>query len=184
MKKVIIANPAEVHISAVDLEQANLGEWESLELHPLNQAAVVIPGQMTAMELIHTAESLQGLAADLLAALGAACEQCDGCQTDLLCDLMTGEIRPEVSIPDYVLEGSSLDPDYKLTLVVNAEDGKVQITEADHRFDLTDLPPDLLHTLRECKVCLADLEEKLMQEEVVYGVEAAEDSRIAATSEE
>lgn len=136
--------------------------------------SLTIAEKMIAMELIHTAESLQGVAADLLAALGAACGQCDGCQVEMLCDLMEGEIRPAVSIPDYVLEEPSLDPDYKLTFAVNAEDGRVQITEADHRFDLTDLPPELVHTLRESKVCLADLEEKLMQEEVVYGAEFAE----------
>ena len=59
----------------------------------------------------------------------------------------------------------------------------MQITEANHRFDLTDLPPELVHTLRDCKVCLADLEEKLMREEVVYGITAAEDGRTAASEE-
>lgn len=175
MKKAIEQYPAEVYISAVDLEHANLNEWENLELHLLNQAAVVIPGQMTGMELIHTAETLQGLAADLLTDLGRACELCDGCQAGMFCDLTKGEIRPEVSIPDYVLEKANYDPDYKLTFVVDAEDGKVQITEADHRFDLTDLPLDLVHLLRECKVCLADLEEKLMREEVIYGVTSVGD---------
>ncbi|MCI8526990.1 MAG: hypothetical protein HFF17_14010 [Oscillospiraceae bacterium] len=184
MKKVIEQYPAEVYISPIDLEHANLNEWENLELHLLNQAAVVIPGQMTAMELIHTAEALQGLAADLFIELGRACELCDGCQIGMSCDLMKGEIRPEVNIPDYVLEKANYDPDYKLTFVVNDEDGKVQITEADHRFDLTDLSPDLVHTLRECKVCLADLEEKLMREEIVYGMIAAEDGRTDTASEE
>ena len=115
MIKKIEQSPAEVYISAADLEYANLNEWEDLELHLLNQTAVVIPGQMTAMELIQTAEALQGLAADLLAALGKACELCDSCQSDMLCDLMKGEIRPEVGVPDYVLEEADLDPDYKLT---------------------------------------------------------------------
>ena len=183
MKRAIEQYLAEVYISAADLEYANLNEWESLELHLLNQAAVVIPGQMTVMELIQTVDALQGLAADLLAVLGASCELCDVCQSDLLCDLMKGEIHPEVSIPDFVLEEADLDPDYKLTFAVNPEDGKIQITEADHRFDLTDLPPDLVDTLRESRVCLADLEEKLMQEDVVYGTKAAGESEVAAASE-
>ena len=41
--------------------------------------------------------------------------------------------------------------------------------EADYRFDLTDIPAPLLDTLRECGVCMSDLEDKLVQEEVVYG---------------
>ena len=115
MKKVIEQHQAEVYLSPIDLEHANLNEWENLELHLLNQAAVVIPGQMTAMELIHTAEALQGLAADLLTELGRTCELCDGCQTGVFCALMEGEIRPEVNIPDYVLQEANYDPDYKLT---------------------------------------------------------------------
>ncbi len=169
MKKVIEQYPAEVYISATDLEHANLSEWESLELHLLNQAAVVLPGQMTVMELIQTVETLQGLAADLLAALGAACEKCDGCQVELLCDLMKGKIHPEVSIPAAVLEQSNLDPDCKLAYEVNPETGAVSIVEAEHRFDLTDIPAYLLDTFRECGICLDDLENKLKEEETVYG---------------
>lgn len=184
MKKVIVQTSAEVYISAPDLEYANLNEWESLELHLLNQAAVVIPGQMTVMELIQTAETLQGLAADLLMVLGTSCELCDSCQSDMLCDLMEGKIRPEVSVPNYVLEEADLDPDYKLTCEVRSEDGKIQITEANHRFDLTDLPPYLVDALRESKVCLADLEEKLMREEVIYGARTAGGSETATASEE
>lgn len=90
MKKIIMNEPAEIHISAVDIEAANLKEWQRLELHLLDQAAVVIPGEMTVIEVIRTAESLQGLASDLLAAIGNACEKCDGCNVELLCDLMKG----------------------------------------------------------------------------------------------
>ena len=39
-------------ITAEKLETANLSEWERLELHLLDQAAVVIPGHMTVMELL------------------------------------------------------------------------------------------------------------------------------------
>ena len=184
MKTILEEYPNEVHISTAELERANLTEWKRLELHLLDQTAVVIPGQMTMMELIQTVETLQGLATDLLAALGAACELCDSCQSDMLCDLMKGEIHPEVSIPDYVLEEADLDPDYKLTCEIRSEDGKIQITEANHRFDLTDLPPYLVDALRESKVCLADLEEKLMREEVIYGARTAGGSETATASEE
>ena len=69
MKKIVMNEPNEVFISAANLEAANLNEWERLELHLLDQAAVVIPGEMTVMEVVRTAESLQGLASDLLAAI-------------------------------------------------------------------------------------------------------------------
>ena len=174
MKKFIMDEPVEVHISAVDLEAANLNEWERLELHLLDQTAVVIPMEMTIMEVIRTAESLQGLASDLLAAIGAACEKCDGCNVELLCNLMKGEVRPEVSIPPEVLEEAGADPDCKLACEVDPESGAIHVVEADYRYDLTDVPPTLLETFRDCGMCLNDLEEKLKEEVVVYGAEADE----------
>ncbi len=49
MRKVLEQCSAGAYISAADLEHANLSEWKRLELHLLNQAAVVLPGQMTEM---------------------------------------------------------------------------------------------------------------------------------------
>ena len=161
MKKYVMNKPNEIHISAADLEAANLNEWERLELHLLDQAAVVIPGEMTVMEVIRTAESLQGLASDLLAVIGEACEKCDGCNVELFCNLMKGEIRPEVSIPPEVLLEAGADPDCKLACEVDPESGVIHVVEADYQYDLTDVPPTLLDTFRECGVCLNDLEAKL-----------------------
>ena len=169
MKKIIMNEPNEVFISAANLEAANLNEWERLELHLLDQTAVVIPGGMTVMEVIRAAESLQGLASDLLTALVEDCEKCDGCNVELLCDLMKGKIRPEVSIPPEVLLEAGADPDCKLTCKVDSESGAIQVVEADYRYDLTDVPTSLLDTFRECGICLNDLEAKLKEEAVVYG---------------
>ena len=144
MKTILEEYPNEVHISAAELERANLTEWERLELHLLDQTAVVIPGQMTVMELLRVTEALQSLTSDLLAALCAACEPCDNCQMDEPCGQMKGAVHPEVEVPDYLVE-------------------------ADYHFDLTDIPAPLLDTLRECGVCMSDLEDKLVQEDVVYG---------------
>ena len=174
MKKAIVSDPCEVILSADNLENANLNEWERLELHLLDQAAVVIPGKMTVMEVIRTAEALQSLASELLAAIGESCAKCDGCKVELLCDLMKGEICPEVTIPPQVLEEAGVDPDSKLACEVDPESGEIRIVEADYRYDLSDVPQTLLDTFRECGVCLADLDEKLKEEKVVYGVNVAE----------
>ena len=169
MKKVIMNAPNEIYISAAELETANLNEWEGLELHLLDQAAVVIPSVMNVMEVIRTAEALQGLASNLLSAIGTSCEKCDECGVELLCDQMKGEICPEVSIPPQVLEEAGVDPDIKLDCEVDPESGEIHIVEADDRDDLSDIPRPLLDTFRECGICLNDLEEKLKSEEVVYG---------------
>ena len=174
MKKFVMNEPSEIHISAADIEVANLNEQERLELHLLDQAAVVIPGEMTVMEVVRTAESLQWLASDILAAIGNACEKCDGCNVELLCNLMKGEIRPEISIPPEVLAEARTDSDCKLTCEVDPESGTIHVVEADYRYDLTDVSPTLLDTFRECGICLDDLETKLKEEAVVYGAEANE----------
>ena len=121
------------------------------------------------MEVIRTAEALQGLASDLLSAIGTACEKCDECGIELLCDLMRGEIRPEVCIPPQVSEEAGVDPATKLDCEVDPESGAIYIIEADHRYDLSDIPQPLLDTFRECGICLSDLEDKLKVEETVYG---------------
>jgi len=169
MKQCTIENQTEVRITAEKLETANLSEWERLELHLLDQAAVVIPGRMTAMELIRVTEALQGLASDLLSSLGEACESCDNCQADEPCKLMKGPICPEISLPEYVLVGAGLDTDCKLVCSAEQGSGEIRVTKADYRFDLTDLRPDLVEMFRECGVCMSDLEDKLVQETIVYG---------------
>lgn len=81
---------------------------------------------------------------------------------------MSGPVVPQISIPDYVLEDAGLDPNCKLVCTAEQGRGEVRVTEAEYRFDLTDLPLDLLKMLRECGICLSDLEEKLIQDTVVY----------------
>ena len=51
MKQRLFEQKNEITIPAADLEQANLMGFDRLELHLLDQAAVVIPGEMTAREL-------------------------------------------------------------------------------------------------------------------------------------
>ena len=154
----------------------HITEWARLELHLLDQTAVVIPGQMTVMELLRTVEALQSLASDLLAALCAACEQCNNCEMDEPCDQMKGEVHSEVSVPGYLLEELGLESDTKLAYEADPESGAIHIVEADYRFDLTDIPAPFLDTLRECGVCMSDLEDKLVREDVVYGAAEAENS--------
>lgn len=158
-----------VCITEENLEIVNLSERERLELHLLYQAAVVIPSRMTVMEVIRVTEVLQGLASELLSAIGTACERCDECQMDEPCMLMTGPIEPEISVPGYALAGAGLDVDCKLTCQVEQGSGEIRVTKADYRFDLTDLRPDLLEMFRECGVYMNDLEETPIQEAIVYG---------------
>lgn len=50
--------------------------------------------------------------------------------------------------------------------------------------DLTDLSSDLVDAFRVCRVNLANLEEKLIREEVVYGADAVKSDETANVFEE
>lgn len=168
MKQCTMENQIEICITAENLETANLSEWERLELHLLDQAAVVIPGHMTVIEVIRVMEALQGIVSDLLSAVTEACGLCDNCQMDKPCELMTGPILPKIRIPGSVLEEAGLDPDCKLVCTAEQGRGEVRVTEAEYHCDLTDLRPDLLNMFRECGVCLSDLDDKLNHDVIVY----------------
>lgn len=174
MKETIMNDLSEIRISAAELEQANLNEWGSLELHLLDQAAVVIPGEMTVMELLRTSDALRELSAGLLSCLGTACRPCDNCKADRPCRLMTEPIRPEVALPCSVLEEAGIPPESKLSCQAIPETGEIRVTESEPYDDLTDLRPDQLELLRESGLCLADLEEKLLDGKIVYGGEEKE----------
>ena len=64
-----------------------------------------------------------------------------------------------------------MDPDSKLAYEVETESGEIRVVEADYRYDLSDVPRNLLDTFRERGICLTDLDEKLKAEKVVYGVD-------------
>ena len=88
----------QIPISAADLERANLMGFDRLELHLLDQAAVVIPGEMTARELIEVDESLLKLTDELIGILLKSCSDCNNCGQQEPCAFMTGMWKTEADI--------------------------------------------------------------------------------------
>ena len=157
----------EVIIREEDLERSNLSGFDRLELHRLNNAAVVIPGEMTAMELIRASEALQKLAADLLLVLLEACSACDNCGQEEPCELMnknamSGELD---SIGEEPCDVNSIEEFTNFTAPHDFED---QPTGFDDGYVLSDIAPDMLNLLRESGVCMLNLKEKLRTNLVVY----------------
>ena len=102
-----------LYLGNSELAIANLSERSRLELHLLDGAAVVVSGAMTAGEIIRVSSALQGLASELLTALGTACERCDNCGAEVPCERMTGVIQPDIRIPPDALAEAGIDPDSK-----------------------------------------------------------------------
>ena len=141
-----------------------------LELHTLTNAAVVISGEMDAMELIRTADSLNDVASKLLLQLARDCGHCDCCgDPGEACELLRDPETPDILVPAWALEEADIPRDAKLTCEVNEDSGEIYVRQADYDFDLTDVPLPILDFLRSCGVCLEALEDRLMDERIVYG---------------
>lgn len=142
-------------------------EKEAVELHALEDAVVILKGRMTAIELVHVMESLNQLSSDLAVELARVCGRCDGCGGDGCPFEDDGEA--EITLPDYLKDEAGIPRDAKLCASVDEEDGSVTIMEAGYDHDLRDVPPRLLAVFQASGVCLGELEERLITEEIVYG---------------
>ena len=133
----------EIMISSEDLEQANLTGFDRLELHLLNQAVVIFPGEMTAAELIEVSDSLLKLVTGLVDRLLKSCSDCDNCGQQEPCALMSGK---------------SGDEDY----------GTALSEESTGTSLFSQISPELQKMLREHRICLLNLEEKMQTGAWVY----------------
>ena len=70
----------------------------------------------------------------------------------------------------FLLEEAGIPKDAKLCAEVDQEAGSVVIVEAGHRYDLRDVPSELLDIFVEAGICLGELEEHMILEDTVYGV--------------
>ena len=150
----------EVIVRAEDLEQSNLTGFDRLELHCLDHAAAVIPGEMTAMELISASETLQKLAADLLLVLLQACSACDNCGQEEPCELMSEDAMSE--------EPDSKGEELFNTNITDPLDFGDQPTDYDDGYALSDISPDMRKLLRESGVCMLNLKEALRNDLLIY----------------
>lgn len=154
---------------------------DTLELHIGEDILVILKEQMTAIELIHGIFMLSEMATELTVVLAKACGVCNNCGDDTgknepvqwvescsLCqDLLDNS--QNIHIPGYFLEAAGITSSAKLEASADQESGEITVTEAENQFDLSDVPPGILTVLAQSGICLAELDELIMQEETVYG---------------
>lgn len=87
------------------------------------------------------------------------CELCQG--------LLDGS--GDVHVPDHILEEAGIPKDAKLDVYADEDSGEITVVEADVQQDITDVPPAIVAILAKSGVCLAELDELIMLEEIVYG---------------
>ena len=140
---------------------------EGLEMHTLDSVLILMKKRMTAPELLTAAHSLADTASELLNHLSEVCGPCvdcgkEGCPYD-------AEIGETVELKDFLRQEAGIPEGVKLCAEVDKETHSVIISEAGYRYDLRDLPAELLDTFAAAGICLGKLEEHLIMEDTVYG---------------
>ncbi len=149
---------------------AGMEDGEKVEYHTGDNAIVVLKGHMTAMELLRAAQSLQDLAANLHTHLAKVCGYCDGCDGALgeFCPV-AGIFEPDVTLRDDLRREAGIPENAKLCATADREKHTVSVFAADYDYDLRDVPEEILEMFADANVCLGELEERLILDNIVYG---------------
>lgn len=142
---------------------SGLANDSALEIHATDGAIVITKAQMTAMDIVTLTTALQDLAADFHVHIAQTCGMCDECG---LCSMLDDD--EPITLPSHILEEAGLPSGCKLTAEVD-DDGNISVFEAGYEHDLSDIPESLLDCYRDAGVCIAELEERLMTGDIVYG---------------
>lgn len=171
-------------------ELSGFTDKDALELHAAKDVLVFLKNRMTALEVANAIQSLSTIASDLTVILAAACGLCNHCgdenNTDCtdcgrcqkspaewvagcsLChDLLDGS--QSIRIPDYVLEEAGIPAGAKLEAFADEESGEIKVTEAEIQQDINDVPAGILSVLAASGICLAELDELILQDSIIYG---------------
>jgi len=169
---------------------AGFTDKDALELYVSDGVLVFMKDKMTALEVANTIESLSTLASDLIVTLAAACGICDNCgdenETECvdcgkcqnssaewvsncsLCHNLLDESQ-NIYIPDYILEEAGIPADAKLEAFADDESGIITVVEVEIQQDINDVPEGILSVLSASGVCIAELDELILQDRIIHG---------------
>ena len=162
---------------------------ETLAVTAADGVCIIHKGELTALELIHVIVTLSELASDMTIHLAKACGLCNNCGDEKpeagtecgcgnnsaewvancsLCHDLLDESQ-NIHIPDYLLEEAGISKGAKLEAYTDEDSGEITVVEADIQQDINDVPPCILSMLAQSGICLAALDELIMQESIIYG---------------
>lgn len=178
----------QIALPADACELSGFTDKDTLELHAAEGVLVFLNRKMTALQMAKAIESLSSLSAELISILAAACGICDNCGDDPeLCEECGCQRSPSecvdncplckallddsqsIYLPEYVLEDARIPLGTKLQAFADDENGKIVVTPADIQNDLTDVPAAILEILTMSGICLAELDELILQGSIIYG---------------
>lgn len=148
------------------LKASKILDSRDLELKTVENGFIVMKGTMDAMELIKLAEGLKNLSEDLITHLAGVCGRCDDCS---YCEGY--DEFDEIIVPNYLLEEAGIPTDAKLCAYTEEESREIVVMQSDHNYDLVDVPQFVIDIFEISGVCIRELEEHLIIENIVYGDE-------------
>ena len=146
------------------LNAADLTGCEEIEFNTLENAVVAMKTTMNAMVLIKVAEGLKNLSEELIVHLAGICGRCHDCS---YCERF--EEFDEIIVPDYLLEEAGIPKDAKLCACTEEDSGEIIVMQADYDYDIADVPKFVIDIFEMSGICIRELEERIMMEDIVYG---------------
>lgn len=146
------------------LNAADLTGCDEIEFNTLENAVLAMKTTMNAMELIKVAEGLKNLSEELIVHLAGICGRCHDCS---YCERF--EEFDEIIVPDYLLEEAGIPKDAKLCACTEEDSGEIIVMQADYDYDIADVPKFVIDIFEMSGICIRELEEKIMMEDIVYG---------------
>lgn len=145
------------------LNAADLTGCDEIEFNTLENAIVAMKTTMNSMELIKVAEGLKNLSEELIVHLAGICGRCHDCS---YCARF--EEYDEIIVPDYLLEEAGISKDAKLCACTEEDSGEIIVMQADYDYDIADVPKFVIDIFEMSGICIRELEEKIMMEDIVY----------------
>lgn len=146
------------------LNAADLTGCDEIDFNTLEHAVVAMKTTMNAMELIKVAEGLKNLSEELIVHLAEICGRCHDCS---YCERF--EEYDEIIVPDYLLEEAGIPKDAKLCACTEEDSGEIIVMQADYDYDIADVPKFVIDIFEMSGICIRELEERIMMEDIVYG---------------
>ncbi|MBU5439727.1 MULTISPECIES: hypothetical protein [Tissierella] len=153
-----------INLSVEEMKDLEAMDCDEIEITTLENVVVAMKRTMNAMELIRAAEGLKNLSEELIVHLASVCGRCDDCS---YCERF--EEYDEIVVPDYLLEEAGIPIDAKLCAYTEEDSGKVVVVEADYDYDIADVPQFVIDIFEISGICIRELEERLMMDDIVYG---------------
>ena len=156
---------------------------ETLAIKAAEGICLIHKGGLTVLEVAQIITALTEIASDLTVHLAKVAGLCDGCGDCgsgddfdpaecaahcTLCHDLFDE-RQRIHLPDHLLEEADIPVGAKLEAFVDEDSGDIIVTESDIQQDISDLPEGVVAVLAAGGVCLAELDERIVLGDIVYG---------------